>query len=109
MKKLSALLLALSMLLALAGCLATPQQQDTVTALEGSWSNEDQKLSIFGTQVEITGYYEYDGQRLAGVVNEGRLKVHPDGTFSIRMEGYTYNGYIVDEDTIMIDDIEYTR
>lgn len=109
MKKLSALLLALSMLLALAGCIASPQQEEAFTALEGSWSNEDQKLSISGSRVEITGYYEYDGQRLAGVVNEGRLEVHPDGTFSIAMEGYTSSGYWVDEDTIMIDDIEYTR
>ena len=109
MKKLSALLLVLSMLLALAGCMTTPQQEESLTVLEGSWSNEDQKLSIFGTRVEITGYYEYDGQRLAGVVTEGQLKVHPDGTFSIDMDGYICNGYIVDESTIMIDDSEYTR
>ena len=108
MKKLSALLLALSMLCALAGCL-TARQQVGYSSLDGCWSNEDQKLSISGTRVEITGYYEYDGQRLAGVVNEGQLQVHPDGTFSIDMGGYTCSGYIVDESTIMIDDAEYTR
>ena len=109
MKKLSALLLALSMLFALAGCLATAQQQDTITALEGSWSSEDEKLSICGSQVEITGYYEYDGQRMAGVVTEGKLEVYADGTFTIETEGYTRSGSVVDESTIMIDNILYTR
>lgn len=104
MKKFIILMMILALLCTAAGC-AAGEERD----ISGSWYSEGETLIITGRHVEITGYYEHDGHRFAGVVTEGRITPERDGSYTINVEGNVRRGFLKDEDTLILDGTEYKR
>ena len=79
--------------------------------LEGSWHSEDEELLIHDNTIEITGYYEHEGQSLAGVVELATItEIDEDaGTFTCVLNNTELEGYLKDDGTLVIGNIDYTR
>ena len=111
MKKILALSLALTVILSLIGCSISNNeiQEETLQELEGTWKTYNEKMVISGSNVEITGYYELDGQNLPGVVEVGKVTILEDGSIEISVGEYKRLGYLKDENTLILDDCEYLK
>ena len=84
-------------------------KRDTLDAIYGEWQSDDEKISISGSSIEITGYYEQDGQCLAGVVTVGRIKPGKNGEFTVDIEDQIQEGRLQDDNTLLIGQNEYRR
>ena len=82
---------------------------ELLEAIQGNWSSEDEDLYIYDDQIEITGYYEYEGDMMPGVVTPGTIQKVKDGRFTVDLDGYVTEGCLKDPDTLVIGEREYTR
>ena len=100
-------LLILLLVLSLGAC--SGKEPPLPEGLEGTWHSEWEELRIMDRQVEITGYYELEGQRLAGVATRGTLSVREDGTLELQMDSTVLPLRLIDENTLQVGQITYYR
>lgn len=77
--------------------------------LSGTWQSEYMEVVFYDKTVESKCLDNGDMPYPAGVIEQGKLKVKKDGTFSIDYQSFIDYGQIVDENTIIINDVEYHR
>lgn len=127
MKKIIALLAVLVLVLSLAGCAEKPhrrekrettegeietisrEEEEFLEAISGEWSTDGEVVDIRGYDVEITGYYECEGQYVPGVITPGTITYEGDGKFTIHIEDYTWEGRLEDGDRLFLNDTQYYR
>ena len=103
MKKLIIISLLSTLMYSLCGC-----AQNVDERLNGTWHNGNQEITISDSRVEIKGYYELDGERLAGTIEPCELKVLGDNQYQLICDNYL-SEVSLEDDTLIVNDKTYTR